>query len=393
MPDGAEPITVKVVERIADIPAQAWDACAGADDPFLSHAFLNALEESGCVSADSGWLPRHIAVEDGAGRVAAVAPLYIKSHSQGEYVFDWGWADAWERAGGRYYPKLQCAVPFTPAPGRRLLIRPGPGAQAAERALAAGMVELARRHGLSSVHVTFAEESQANRLAGSGWLLRHGIQYHWRNQGYASFGDFLDALVSRKRKTIARERRRVAEAGISTPILTGADIKPRHWDAFHRFYVDTYDRKWGYPYLTREFFELLSERMATRVALVMAELDGRPIAGALNLIGARALYGRNWGADGDYRFLHFEACYYRAIDFAIEHGLSRVEAGTQGRHKIQRGYLPVRTCSAHWIADPGLRAPVENFVIQERRQIAAEMAALAQRSPYRDPAFDKAGGL
>jgi hypothetical protein len=245
------------------------------------------------------------------------------------------------------------------------------------------MVELARRHGLSSVHVTFAEESQANRLAGSGWLLRHGIQYHWRNRGYASFDDFLGALVSRKRKTIARERRRVAEAGITTPILTGADIKPRHWDAFHRFYVDTYDRKWGYPYLTREFFDLLSERMGERVALVMAELDGRPIAGALNLIGAHALYGRNWGADGDYRFLHFEACYYRAIDFAIERGLDRVEAGTQGPHKIQRGYLPVRTCSAHWIADPGLRAPVEDFVTRERRQIAAEMAALADQSPYR----------
>ena len=383
MPDGSDKAAVKIVDRIAEIPAEAWNACAGQGDPFLSHAFLGALEDSGCVSAESGWLPRHVAVEDGAGGVAAVAPLYVKGHSQGEYVFDWGWADAYERAGGRYYPKLQCAVPFTPAPGRRLLARPGPGAKTAERMLAAGMVELARRLGMSSVHVTFLTESQANLLAEDGWLIRHGMQFHWCNRGYRDFNDFLGALTSRKRKAIAKERRRVAEAGIRTPILTGDDIKARHWDAFHRFYADTYDRKWGYPYLTREFFDLLSARMGDRVALVIAEMDGRPIGGALNVIGDEALYGRNWGADDDYPYLHFEACYYRAIDFAIEHGLARVEAGTQGPHKIQRGYLPVRTYSAHWIADPGLKAPVADFVAGERRQVARELAALEARSPFR----------
>ena len=383
MPDGSDKATVKVAESIAEFSAEAWDACAGQDDPFLGHAFLSALEDSGCVTAESGWLPRHIAVEDGLGGVAAVAPLYVKSHSQGEYVFDWGWADAYERAGGRYYPKLQCAVPFTPVPGRRLLARAGPGAHAAERMLATGMVELARRHGLSSVHVTFLDEAQAERLSAQDWLIRHGVQFHWHNKGYASFDDFLGALTSRKRKTIARERRRVAEAGIRTPILCGADIKPHHWDAFHRFYVDTYDRKWGYPYLTREFFELLSDRLGERVVLVLAELDGRPIGGALNLRGEHALYGRNWGAEADYHFLHFEACYYRAIDFAIEHGLARVEAGTQGPHKIQRGYTPVRTFSAHWIADPGLRRPVADFVAHEQRQTAREIEHLAGKSPYR----------
>ena len=383
MPDGSERIAVRVAERIAEIPADAWDACAGPDDPFLSHAFLGALEDTDCVSAESGWLPRHLAVEGPDGAIAGVAPLYVKSHSQGEYVFDWGWADAYERAGGRYYPKLQCAVPFTPVPGRRLLARPGPGAEQAQAALAAGMVELARQHGLSSVHATFAREAEVRLLEERGWLVRRGMQYHWHNRGYGSFDDFLGALMSRKRKAIAKERRRVAEAGIRTPILTGAEIKAHHWDAFHRFYVDTYDRKWGYPYLNRDFFDLLTERLGDRVVLVIAELDGRPIAGALNLRGSDALYGRNWGAEGDHRYLHFEACYYRAIDFAIEHGLERVEAGTQGPHKVQRGYLPVETFSAHWIADPGLRDPVRDFVTREARQIAREMKSMAEASPYR----------
>jgi predicted N-acyltransferase len=383
MPDGSEHISVSVAERIAGIGEAEWDACAGADDPFLSYAFLGALEETECVSAASGWLPRHLAVEAPDGAVMAVAPLYVKGHSQGEYVFDWNWADAYERAGGRYYPKLQCAVPFTPAPGRRLLARPGPGAAAAETALAAGMEELTERHGLSSGHVTFLPEDQAKLLGGRGWLVRHGMQYHWLNRDYRDFNEFLATMMSRKRKSIARERRRVAEAGIRTPILCGADIKPHHWDAFHRFYVDTYDRKWGYPYLNREFFELLSERLGERVVLVMAERDGRLIAGAMNLRGAKALYGRNWGAEGNYRFLHFEACYYRAIDFAIEHGIERVEAGTQGPHKVQRGYEPVRTYSAHLIRDPGLRDPVADFVRRESRQITREMEAMAEMTPYR----------
>ncbi len=383
MPDGSEHITVRVAERIAEIPADAWDACAGGDDPFLSYGFLSALEDAGCVSADSGWLPRHLAVEGPDGAIIGVAPLYVKGHSQGEYVFDWGWADAYERAGGRYYPKLQCAVPFTPVPGRRLLTRPGTGADRSGAALAAGMVELAQRHRLSSVHVTFAEESQIRMLEERGWLVRRGMQYHWHNPGYRSFDEFLAGLTSRKRKSIARERRHVAEAGIRTPILCGADIGSHHWDAFHRFYVDTYDRKWGYPYLNREFFELLTERLGDRVVLVLAEHDGRPIAGALNLRGADALYGRNWGAAGDYRFLHFEACYYRAIDFAIENRLGRVEAGTQGPHKVKRGYVPVDTFSAHWIADPGLREPVRDFVRREAREILREKDAMLAASPYR----------
>jgi predicted N-acyltransferase len=383
MPDGSEHISVRVAESIAEIGEAGWDACAGADDPFLSYAFLGALEEAGCVSAESGWLPHHLAVEGPDGAVAAVAPLYVKGHSQGEYIFDWGWADAYERAGGRYYPKLQCAVPFTPVPGRRLLAKPGPGAAAGEAALAAGMAELADRHGLSSVHVTFMPEDQAEKLAERGWLVRHGLQYHWRNRDYGDFDDFLATMMSRKRKSVAKERRRVAEAGIATPILCGADIKPHHWDAFYRFYVDTYDRKWGYPYLNREFFELLTERLGERVVLVMAELDGRLIAGALNLRGTDALYGRNWGAEGDYRFLHFEACYYRAIDFAIEHGLQRVEAGTQGPHKVQRGYEPVRTFSAHLIRDPGLREPVADFIRRESRQVTHELEAMAEMTPYR----------
>ncbi len=383
MPDGSEQISVRVAERIAAIDEVEWDACAGGDDPFLSHAFLGALEEAGCVSAESGWLPRHLAVEGPDGGVIAVAPLYVKGHSQGEYVFDWSWADAYERAGGRYYPKLQCAVPFTPVPGGRLLAKPGPGAAAAEAVLAAGLEELAERHGLSSAHVTFLPEDQAARLGERGWLVRHGMQYHWHNRGYRDFDEFLGTLMSRKRKSIARERRRVADAGIRTPILCGADIKAHHWDAFHRFYVDTYDRKWGYPYLNREFFELLTERLGARVVLVTAERDGRMIAGALNLRGTNALYGRNWGAESDYRFLHFEACYYRAIDFAIEHGLERVEAGTQGPHKLQRGYEPVRTFSAHLIRDPGLRGPVADFIRRESRQIAHEMEATAEMTPFR----------
>lgn len=383
MPDGSEHITVRVADRIADIPADAWDACAGVEDPFLSHAFLSALEDAGCVSAETGWMPHHLAVEGPDGAIVGVAPLYVKGHSQGEYVFDWGWADAYERAGGRYYPKLQCAVPFTPVPGRRLLARPGGAARQAQDALAAAMVELVQRHRLSSVHVTFAEESQVRALEDRGWLVRRGMQYHWHNVGYGSFDDFLGTLMSRKRKMIVRERRQVAEVGIRTPILCGADIRPQNWDDFHRFYVDTYDRKWGYPYLNRDFFELLTERLGDRVVLVMAEHDGRPIAGALNLRGSDALYGRNWGATGHYRFLHFEACYYRAIDFAIENRLNRVEAGTQGPHKVQRGYLPVDTFSAHWIADPGLRDPVRDFVRREARQILREKEAMRDASPYR----------
>ncbi len=383
MPDGSGQPTLKLVGRIADVAPGDWDSCAGSDNPFLAHAFLQALEASGSVEQETGWQPRHLIVEDPDGRVAAAAPMYLKSHSYGEYVFDHGWADAYERAGGHYYPKLLVAVPFTPAPGPRLLVRSGPGSETARATLAAGLVAAAEQLGVSSLHVNFALEADMAVLEAAGLMRRTGIQYHWHNPGYGSFDDFLASLSSRKRKAIRRERQAVADQGIRVAALTGADIGPRHWDAFFRFYMDTGSRKWGRPYLTREFFDRIGGAMAERIVLVMAELDGRFIGGALNLIGADALYGRNWGCDGDYPFLHFEACYYQAIDFAISRGLARVEAGAQGEHKIQRGYLPVETSSAHWIADANFAAAVKDFLRRETRAIREEGKALAEFSPFR----------
>ncbi len=383
MPDGREPIAVNILESIDAIAQSEWDACAGTDNPFISHTFLRALEESGSVGKQSGWVPQHLAIKDEAGRLLGAVPLYLKSHSQGEYVFDWGWADAYERAGGRYYPKLQAAVPFSPVTGPRLLVRPGESSNTIRSALTAGLIEVATRYGVSSLHVTFAEAADADWLESSGFLIRHGHQFHWRNDGYGTFDDFLDSLSSRKRKNIRKERRKVEESGIHIETLNGDDIKPHHWDEFHRFYVNTYDRKWGYPYMTRDFFALLGEEMADRVALVRADIDGLAIAGALNLVGADALYGRNWGCAGRYRILHFEACYYRAIDFAIERGLATVEAGTQGPHKIQRGYLPQRTYSAHWIRDQGFRDAIADYLERERRAEAGEFVALDEMSPFR----------
>lgn len=386
MPEG-DPLTVKAVQSLADVPAAGWDACAGSDNPTVSHAFLSALEDSGSATAESGWLGQHLVIEDAAGDVIACAPLYLKSHSYGEYVFDWGWADAYERAGGRYYPKLQGSVPFTPVSGPRLMVRPDVGAARAGElrdALGSAMVTLAERLGASSVHVTFPPEQTWRRLVELGYLERIGQQFHWHNRGYADFDDFLGALNSRKRKAIRKERREVAETGLRLRALTGPDIEPRHWDAFYRFYLSTIDKKWGPAYLTREFFSLLAERMAEQVVLMVAEKpDGTPVAGALNLLGADTLYGRNWGCSEEYRFLHFECCYYLAIEYAIAHGLARVEAGAQGPHKIQRGYLPEPTYSAHWIADPGLRDAIADYLAQERRGVRLEMAALAEESPYR----------
>ncbi len=383
MPDGGDAIAIRVLERIAEVPADQWDACAGSDNPFVGHGFLSALEDSGSVCAETGWQPQHLAIADEAGRLVAVAPLYLKSHSYGEYVFDWGWAEAYERAGGRYYPKLQCAVPFTPVTGPRLLIRPDGATQALTGALLSGMVQLAERHDASSLHITFPPQAQWRQMTEAGLMARVGLQYFWTNRGYDSFEDFLGTLTSRKRKAIKKERRTVAESGITLRALRGDEIEERHWDAFHGFYLSTADRKWGHPYLNREFFHLLGERVADAVVLVVAEWDGRPVAGALNLRGARALYGRNWGATARAKFLHFEACYYQAIDYAIAHGLERVEAGAQGEHKIQRGYLPEETYSAHWIADPGLRDAVGHFLERERRAIAQEIGLLAAESPYR----------
>lgn len=379
MPDGSPSLTLTLHPGIAEIGAAEWDACAGADNPFVSYAFLGALEDSGSASARTGWLPQHAALRDGDGRLVAVAPMYAKSHSYGEYVFDHAWANAYDRGGGGYYPKLQVAVPFSPVPGPRLLCRPGLPAEAMGAALAQACEEL----GLSSVHATFCTEAEWEALGRAGWLRRLGTQFHWENAGYGGFDDFLGALASRKRKAIRRERRDANAAGLRFLCLRGHEITPRHWEAFYRFYASTVDRKWGSAYLTRRFFPMLSERLGERVVLMLAEHDGTPVAGALNLVGADALYGRNWGCRGEWPFLHFELCYYRAIEYAIEHGLKRVEAGAQGEHKIQRGYLPRPTYSAHWIAHAGLRRAVAGFLERERPAVQADMEALAGLSPYR----------
>ena len=383
MPEGDGAIAIKVVDGIGQVPAPAWDDCAGPANPFVRHAFLKALEDSGAVTADTGWMPQHLVIEDETGQVAACAPLYLKGHSYGEFVFDWGWADAYERAGGRYYPKLQAAVPFTPVMGSRLLLRPGARPELRD-ALISGMVQLSERLEASSVHVTFSTEAEWQRMGEVGMLQRVGHQFHWENRDYGSFDDFLAALNSRKRKAIRKERQAANAPGdLVIRELRGDEIEDRHWDAFYRFYRNTSDRKWGPTYLNRDFFSLLHDVMADDVLLVLAEADGRPVAAALNLIGQDALYGRYWGCAERYKFLHFEACYYRAIDFAITHGLKRVEAGAQGPHKIQRGYLPRRTFSAHWIADSNFRDAIARYLAEERSMTELERQQLEASSPYR----------
>ncbi len=388
----ATALSVRVVDRIERIPADQWDACAncesgsgagGPDNPFVSHAFLDALEQSGSVGRKAGWLPQHLVIEDSAGTLLAAAPLYVKSHSQGEYVFDHGWAEAYARAGGRYYPKLQVAAPFTPVPGPRLLVRPGRHAAEARAALISALISAVENSGMSSLHVTFASRAESDLLEQLGFLTRLGVQYHWTNQGYDEFGDFLSALNSRKRKAIRRERAAVADYGLAIRAWEGVELTAAHWDAFFAFYMDTGGRKWGRPYLNRDFFARIAESLRDRIVLMLAEKDGQLVAGALNLKGPRSLYGRNWGCLHEYRFLHFELCYYRAIDYAIAHKLPRVEAGAQGEHKIQRGYLPTETYSSHWIADPRLRAAISDFLDQERSYIGAEKSALDELSPYR----------
>lgn len=379
---------VRVVDSIAAISAADWDACANPDaathNPFVSHAFLSALETSGSVGPGSGWLPRHLALEDDAGGISATAPCYVKTNSQGEYVFDHNWADAYEQAGGRYYPKLQLAVPFTPVPGPRLLAKPGPRQHADEQALAAGAIAFAEQAGFSSIHITFTDRELQSRLAPQGYLARTGQQFHWHNRGYQSFEDFLSALASRKRKAIRKERLDAVRGGALTiEQITGSDITEAHWDAFYRFYIDTGNRKWGRPYLNRAFFSQLGAAMAERCLLVLVKRDGATIAGALNLIGGDCLYGRYWGAIEQHPCLHFEVCYYQAIDYAIAHGLARVEAGAQGEHKLARGYVPVETYSAHWIADDGLRRAVDHFLKRERRAVTEINSSLDALGPYR----------
>jgi uncharacterized protein len=381
VPDGNE-LTLAVVTEIDRIGAGEWDACAGTENPFVCHAFLKALEDSGSASARTGWLPHHLALRDADGRLLGAAPMYLKGHSYGEYVFDFGWANAYEEAGGRYYPKLQVSVPFTPATGPRLLAHPDAPAEAAAM-LAQGIAKMSQNLKVSSAHVTFPRPEEWETLGEAGWLRRLGIQYHWLNQGYSSFDDFLAELNSRKRKAVRKERRTVAQSGVRLHTLTGGDLRPEHWDAFYAFYRDTVDHKWGQAYLTRDFFHRLGSTMADRVVLVMGEDDGRWICGALNLRGKDTLYGRNWGSTGEYPHLHFEACYYRAIDFAIETGLKTVEAGAQGEHKIQRGYLPTQTYSAHWINDPALRRAVASFLERERRAVDRQIGMLMEESPFR----------
>jgi predicted N-acyltransferase len=383
MPDGREPIVLKVLSSLGEVSAAAWDACAGSANPFVGHAFLSALEDSGCATAETGWQAQHLLLEDGSGSALGAVPLYLKTHSYGEYVFDWGWAEAYERAGGRYYPKLQSCVPFTPVTGPRLLIRPDADAPQVAATLIAGLRELTRRHGVSSLHVSFPLEADWAQLGEAGFLKRVGLQYHWENRGYADFDGFLAALSSRKRKQIRKERRTVAESGVRLRALAGGEIEERHWDAFHRFYLDTSDRKWGQPYLNRDFFLRLGETLAERIVLVVAELDGRMVAAALNLLGDGVLYGRNWGCASAVKYLHFEACYYQAIAYAIAHGLERVEAGAQGEHKVQRGYLPVETYSAHLLGDSGFSRAVADFLERERQALRAERAAIESYSPYR----------
>jgi len=379
---------VKVSRRIAEIGREAWDACTGNPaydaNPFIRFDFLHALEEANCAVERTGWGPQHLAIEDEDGRVAAVMPLYLKSHSQGEYIFDHAWADAYERAGGKYYPKLLSAAPFVPATGPRLLARPDVDQEEAWRLLLGGGLTLCERYGASGLNLNFLTEAEWAWMGQQGLGRREGQQYHWENRGYRDFDDFLGALSSGRRKTIRRERRD-ALAEVEVHCLTGADLTEDHWDAFFGFYMDTGSRKWGRPYLTRAFFSLLGERMADQVLLVMARRHGRWIAGALNLIGGDCLYGRHWGCVEDVPFLHFELCYYQAIEWAIGRGLARVEAGAQGQHKIARGYLPKAVYSAHYIADPALRGPVERFLEQERAGVEQEMEWLEEEfSPFRE---------
>ena len=381
------PATVTVAESMDAIDPAQWDRVANPDpakyDPFVSHAFLLALEQSGSIAPDTGWWPRHLLIHAEDGALAAAMPSYLKSHSMGEFVFDHGWADAYERAGVDYYPKLLSAVPVTPVPGRRFLVGPGRDAAALQQTLTAGAIELTRRLHASSLHVTFLDPAQVPAAEAQGLLHRTGHQYHFTNNGYGSFDDFLASLASRKRKNLKRERRDALAGGISIEWLTGADIRKEHWDAFFAFYLDTGGRKWGSPYLNRKFFTLLGATMAKDCLLVLAKREGRYIAGALNMIGAEALYGRYWGCIEHHPFLHFEVCYYQAIDFAIARGIARVEAGAGGEHKLVRGYEPMTTHSVHWVADPRFRRAIADYLERERAHVERQGEAMAEMTPFR----------
>ena len=384
----AETLTLRTLDAIDEVPAAAWDDCVRGEgrpwNPFLSHAFLYALEASGSAVAERGWQPLHLALEGPGEELVGVVPAYVKGHSQGEYIFDHAWADAFHRAGGRYYPKLLVAVPFTPATGPRLLARAGCGLDegAVRDALVGGLVEVGERTGVSSVHVNFPTEVEWRRMGQLGLLQRMDQQFHWLNAGYGSFEDFLAELASKKRKNLKRERREAVADDVTIEWVTGSDLREHHWDAFYRFYVDTGSRKWGTPYLTREFFSRVGETMADEVLLILCRRAGRYIAGAINFIGEDTLFGRHWGCIEDHRFLHFETCYYQAIDFAIDRGLKRVEAGAQGGHKVARGYLPCPTYSAHWIAHEGLREAVGDYLERERAWVRQDIEHVEQHTPF-----------
>ncbi len=372
-------VVAEVAAHISAIAAADWNGLTGSDNPFVQHEFLRALEDSGSVGADTGWQPYHLLLRDATGALIAASPMYLKSHSYGEYVFDHAWANAYGHAGGEYYPKLQIAAPFTPVTGPRLLAR----TEDHRRVLAMAAIDIAKQHRVSSLHVAFPTEPEWQLLGEIGFLQRLDSQYHWLNDGYGAFDDFLGALASRKRKAIRRERKEAVANIDAIDVVSGNDLREAHWDAFFRFYMDTGSRKWGRPYLNRQFFSLLGQAMADRVVLILARRGGRYVAGALNLRGGDTLYGRYWGAVEDHPFLHFELCYYQAMDYAIAHKLARVEAGAQGEHKIARGYLPAPTYSAHWIAHPGFRDAVAAYLERERQAVAHDMRALAEFGPFK----------
>ena len=384
-------VRIRIETSFKDIAPESWNRLSGTSrgqseaiyNPFMSHAYLSSLEESGSATAQTGWLGQHLLLESDTGLLDGALICYMKNHSQGEYVFDHAWADAFERAGGRYYPKLQCSVPFTPATGPRLLHAAGSDQSAVQAGLAAGLKELAHRHSISSAHVTFLPLDEVATLEDAGFLHRTDQQFHFANAGYGTHDDFLETLASRKRKALKKERRAALENGITIDWLTGKDLTEEIWDQFFAFYTDTGSRKWGRPYLTRTFYSLIGERMADDILLVMAKRDGRYIAGAINFIGDDALYGRHWGAIEDHPFLHFEVCYHQAIDFALAKGLARVEAGAQGEHKLARGYLPVTTHSAHFITHPGLSRAVADYLRRERQNVEQMGEILSDHSPFR----------
>ncbi|MGO7185377.1 GNAT family N-acetyltransferase [Rhizobium brockwellii] len=384
-------LSIRVERSFTAISAESWAKLSGASktratiayNPFVSHAFLSSLEESGSADAETGWLGHHLLLETERGELIGALPGYLKNHSQGEYVFDHGWADAFERAGGRYYPKLQCSIPFTPATGPRLLVAEGLQRLPIQSAIAESLKEVVRRLGISSAHITFVPDEEIGVFEMDGYLHRTDQQFHFINDGYANHEEFLETLASRKRKALRKERRAALENGISIDWLTGRDLTERIWDQFFKFYMDTGGRKWGRPYLTRKFYSLIGERMADDILLVMAKRDGRYIAGAINFIGSDTLYGRHWGCIEDHPFLHFEVCYHQAIDFALSKGLKRVEAGAQGEHKLARGYLPVTTHSAHYVAHAGLRRAIGDYLARERADVEQMSELLTEHSPFR----------